>query len=106
MTTDSPIQKTDENAKILRTAALSRMKHAISEAQNLIVVLDKIKNGKAPIQEMAVVRGCAAKLCQSVHEASAYFSAFETVDQNKGYLPLSRPHKAKEPKTFVRKRIP
>lgn len=93
-----------ESTDSLRRASLARMKHAIAEAQQLIIILDKIKDGHAPIQEMANARGTVAKLCQSVHEASAYFSAFETIRDAKESIPLSRPKVAKQPPSFVRRK--
>ena len=94
----------DKVTDSLRRASVARMKHAIAEAQQLIVILDKIKNGTAPIQEMTNARGTVAKLCQSVHEASAYYSAFETVRDEKGAVPMRRPQIKKQPRSFVRKR--
>jgi hypothetical protein len=94
-------------AEVLRKASYTRMKHAIKEAQTLIVLLDRIKNGNAPIQEMANVRGTVSKLCQSVHEASAYFSSYETVMAGKELLPMSRPHRRKKiGRVFIRDRRP
>lgn len=94
-------------AETLRRASHARMKHAIKEAQCLIVLLDKLKNGHVPIQEMANARGTVAKLCQSVHEASAYFSAYETVLEEKEFLPMSRPHKKKNvTRAYLRDRRP
>ncbi|WP_020474629.1 hypothetical protein [Zavarzinella formosa] len=95
----------DNNATdSLRRASVARMKHAIADAQQLVVILDKIKNGNAPIQEMANARGTVAKLCQFVHEASAYYSAFETVCDKKAAIPMGRPKIRKLSPSFVRKR--
>ena len=64
----------------LKHAYTARLNRAIRTAQNIIVVLDGIKNKRRPIDSMADARGLLGHLSQEIHEASAYHSAWQSVD--------------------------